>query len=44
MIERIEKYIYIYRPDQKPEILDHSEVVSGNPELPGFVLRMTKIW
>ena len=35
---------YIYRPDREPEILDNPETVSGDRELPGFVLRMAKIW
>ncbi|MBH8555121.1 Uma2 family endonuclease [Nostocaceae cyanobacterium CENA357] len=44
LIDRKNRKVYIYRPDQEPEIWDHPEVVSGDPELPGFVLRMTKIW
>ena len=34
----------IYRPNREVEILENPEVVSGNPELPRFVLRMGKIW
>ncbi|WP_414568608.1 hypothetical protein [Nostoc sp. CCY 9925] len=44
MIDRQYRKVYIYRPHQKPEILDNPETVSGNPELPGLVLKMTKIW
>ncbi len=44
LIDRKNRKVYIYRPDQEPEILDHPKVVSGDPELPGFVLRMAKIW
>jgi Uma2 family endonuclease len=36
--------VYIYRPNQESEILNNPEAVSGDPELPGFVLRMAKIW
>ena len=44
LIDRRNCTVHIYRPNQEPEILDNPETVSGNPELPGFVLRMTKIW
>jgi Uma2 family endonuclease len=36
--------VYIYRPNQEPEILDNPEVVSADPEQPGFILRMATIW
>ena len=44
LIDRKSKTVYIYRPNQEPESLDNPETVSGEPELPGFVLRMAKIW
>ena len=44
LIDRQNRKIYIYRPDQEPEILDNPETVSGAPELAGFVLNMSKIW
>lgn len=44
LIDRQNRKVYIYRPDRQPEILDNPETVSGDPELPGFVLKMTKIW
>ena len=44
LIDRQNRKVYIYRPNQEPEILDNPETVSGDPELPGFVLRMAKIW
>lgn len=44
LIDRKNRTVQIYRPNQEPEILDHPEAVSGHPELPGFVLRMAKIW
>jgi len=43
-IDRKNRTVHLYRPDQEPEILDNPETVSGEPELPGFVLRMAKIW
>ncbi|WP_293154016.1 MULTISPECIES: Uma2 family endonuclease [unclassified Microcoleus] len=44
LIDRQNRKVYIYRPDREAEILDNPETVSGDPELPGFVLRMAKIW
>ncbi|MFN6567381.1 Uma2 family endonuclease [Dendronalium sp. ChiSLP03b] len=44
LIDRKNRKVYIYRLNQEVEILDDPETVSGNPELPGFVLRMEKIW
>ncbi|MFW9260532.1 Uma2 family endonuclease [Nostoc sp. CALU 546] len=44
LIDRQNRKVYIYRPNREVEILDNPEVVSGNPELPGFILRMGKIW
>jgi Uma2 family endonuclease len=44
LIDRKNRTIYVYRPNREPEILDNPETVSGDPELPEFVLRMTKIW
>jgi Uma2 family endonuclease len=44
LIDRQNRKIYIYRPNREVEILENPEAVSGNPELPGFILRMGKIW
>lgn len=44
LIDRQNRKVYIYRPNRKVEILENPELVSGNPELPGFILRMAKIW
>ncbi|MEH2144883.1 Uma2 family endonuclease [Nostoc sp.] len=44
LIDRQNRKVYIYRPNREVEILDNPEAVTGNPELPGFVLRMVKIW
>lgn len=42
--ERKNRKVYIYRSNQKLKILDHPETVNCDPELPGFVLQMAKIW
>lgn len=44
LIDRKNRTVHIYRRDRAPEILEDPETVSGDPELPEFVLRMTKIW
>lgn len=44
LVERKNRAVHIYRPNREPEILENPETVSGDPELPGFVLRMAKIW
>lgn len=44
LIDPQQRKVYIYRPEQEVEILDNPESVSGNPELPSFMLQMAKIW
>ncbi len=44
LIDRQQRKVYVYRPNRETEILDNPESVSGDPELPGFVLQMAKIW
>ncbi len=43
LIDRKKRQVQIYRP-RIVEILEHPEVVSCDPELPGFMLKMEKIW
>jgi Uma2 family endonuclease len=44
LIDRTNHTVYIYRPGRSPEILENPEHVNGEPELPGFVLQLAKIW
>ena len=44
LIDRKNRQVYIYRPDRPPEVLEQPELVTGDPELPGFGLKMAKIW
>jgi Uma2 family endonuclease len=44
LIDRKNRQVYIYRPDRSPEVLEQPELVTGDPELPGFELKMAKIW
>lgn len=44
LIDPIERRVYIYRPGIAVICLDNPVTVSGNLELPGFVLDLAKIW
>jgi Uma2 family endonuclease len=44
LIDRKNRQVYIYRPDRPHEVLEQPELVTGDPELPGFELKMAKIW
>jgi Uma2 family endonuclease len=44
LIDRKQRRVYIYRPGVPVQQLDNPETVSGDPELPGFVLRLSQIW
>ncbi|NJO76619.1 MAG: Uma2 family endonuclease [Leptolyngbyaceae cyanobacterium RM1_406_9] len=44
LIDRKNRTVHLYRPNRTPEILNDPASVSADPELPGFVLQMTKIW
>jgi len=36
--------VYVYRPGKVVECLENPTTLSGDPELPGFVLDLAKIW
>lgn len=44
LIDRKQRQVHVYRPEQVPEILDNPESVSCEPEMPGFELRLAKVW
>lgn len=44
LIDRKQKRVYFYRPDVPVECLNNPEIVSTDPELPGFVLKLEPIW
>lgn len=44
LIDRKSRQVYVYRPNAVLEILDDPAVVSCEPELAGFGLKMAKIW
>jgi Uma2 family endonuclease len=44
MIVPDKKQVHVYRPDQPVQVLDNPQTVSGDPELPGFVLDLDPVW
>ena len=44
LIDRKQRRVYIYRPQEPVECLENPENVSGDPVLTGFVLDLSKIW
>jgi Uma2 family endonuclease len=44
LIDRQNHQVHIYRGDREPQILDRPESVNCEPEMPGFALKMAKIW
>ena len=44
LIDPKSKQVYVYRPHRPCECFDNPQSVSGDPELPGFVLDLTEIW
>jgi len=44
LIDPIERKVHVYRANGEIEILDNSEMVSGEDVLPGFELNVREIW
>jgi Uma2 family endonuclease len=44
LIDRKQRTVHLYRPNQEPIILANPEMVSCEPEMPGLELKMAKIW
>lgn len=44
LIDRKNKRVYVYRPGEPVETLNHPTEIAGDPELPGFVLNLQRIW
>ncbi|CCQ53111.1 Protein of unknown function DUF820 [Crocosphaera watsonii WH 8502] len=44
LINRRQKQVEIYRPDQEVEILQNPQFLSGETILPDFTLDLTDIW
>jgi Uma2 family endonuclease len=44
LIDPKRKQVHVYRPGLSVEVLDHPQTMSGEPELPGFVLDLEPVW
>ena len=44
LIDRTNRKVYVYHPNQDAEVLDNPTVVAGDPELPGLTVNMTRIF
>jgi Uma2 family endonuclease len=44
LIDPEERRVHVYRPNNRVEISDKPDSVSGDPILPGFVLDLRSIW
>lgn len=44
LVDPLNRRVSIYRPGVEVESLDNPATISGEPELPGFVLDLEKIW
>lgn len=44
LIDPEERRISVYRPDQPVAVLEDPAELTGDPELPGLVLRLTDLW
>jgi Uma2 family endonuclease len=44
LIDPLDRRVYVYRLNQPVESLDNPATLSGDPTLPGFVLRVQELW
>jgi len=44
LIDPLKRRVYVYKPDEELVILESPEIVSGDPLLPGFKLKMDELW
>jgi len=44
LIDPQERKVHVYRPGKRVECLDRPKRLSGDPELPRFVLELARIW
>jgi Uma2 family endonuclease len=44
LIDPEERRVHVYCPGRDVEVLDHPTEISGDPELPGFVLDLAPVW
>ena len=44
LLDTVNERIFVYRPGEETAIMDAPQSISGDPELPGFVLDLSPIW
>ncbi|OKH18768.1 Uma2 family endonuclease [[Limnothrix rosea] IAM M-220] len=44
LVDRKNKTVHVYRPGRSPQIFENPETVDCSPELPGFSLKLKRIW
>jgi len=44
LIDPKTRQVHVYRPGKTPGVLDNLRSISGDPELPGFVLDLILVW
>jgi Uma2 family endonuclease len=44
LLDAADRRVFVYRPGQDVEILDTTDTISADPELPGFTLELALIW
>ncbi len=44
LIDPLERNVHVYRPGEQPGILDNPNTLSGEPLLPGFEMKLERIW
>jgi Uma2 family endonuclease len=44
LIDPEERKVHVYRPGKRVETLNRPKRIGGDPELPGFVLELARIW
>lgn len=44
LLDTLNRRVFVYRPGKDVECLENPATLAGDPELPGFVLDLTRIW
>jgi Uma2 family endonuclease len=44
LLDATTRTAYVYRPDAEVQVLEQPTALDGSPELPGFVLDLTRVW
>jgi Uma2 family endonuclease len=44
LIDPMSRQVEVFRPGRKAERIDQPDILSADPELPGFVLQLAQIW